>query len=46
MAARTPQVPTMKFRIFGGLDCPDFILAEIAAVSKISTDNMKLLANG
>lgn len=33
----------MKFRFCGELDCPDWILAEIATLSKITSIKMKLL---
>merc|ERR1711915_267840 len=34
----------MKFKFCGGLDCPDWILAEIATVAKISSIKFKQLA--
>ncbi|XP_035229753.1 COMM domain-containing protein 4-like [Stegodyphus dumicola] len=33
----------MKFRFCGELDCPDWVLAEIATLSRISSIKMKLL---
>ncbi|RNA30365.1 COMM domain-containing 4 [Brachionus plicatilis] len=35
----------MKFRFCGDLDCPDWILAEIATISKISSIKAKQLTN-
>ncbi|GBM90662.1 COMM domain-containing protein 4 [Araneus ventricosus] len=35
----------MKFRFCGDLDCPDWVLAEIATLSRISSVKMKLLGN-
>ncbi|KAF8784429.1 COMM domain-containing protein 4-like [Argiope bruennichi] len=35
----------MKFRFCGDLDCPDWVLAEIATLSRISSVKMKLLSN-
>uniref|UniRef100_A0A7S4KXD4 COMM domain-containing protein n=1 Tax=Guillardia theta TaxID=55529 RepID=A0A7S4KXD4_GUITH len=35
----------MRFRCFGDLDAPDWILAEIAYLSKISSVRMKLIAS-
>lgn len=35
----------MKFRFCGELDCPDWVLAEIATLSKITSVKMKLLAS-
>ena len=34
----------MKFKLCGGLDCPDWILAEIASLSSISAIKVKQLA--
>ena len=36
--------PEMKFKLCGGLDCPDWILAEIASLSSISAIKVKQLA--
>ncbi|XP_033624970.1 COMM domain-containing protein 4-like [Asterias rubens] len=33
----------MRFRFCGGLDCPDWVLAEISILSKITSVKMKLL---
>ncbi|CAL1270812.1 unnamed protein product [Larinioides sclopetarius] len=35
----------MKFRFCGDLDCPDWVLAEIATLSRISSVKMKLMGN-
>ncbi|XP_015924817.1 COMM domain-containing protein 4 [Parasteatoda tepidariorum] len=35
----------MKFRFCGELDCPDWVLAEIATLSKITSVKMKLLCS-
>ncbi|XP_054708618.1 COMM domain-containing protein 4-like [Uloborus diversus] len=35
----------MKFRFCGELDCPDWVLAEIATLARISSIKMKLLCN-
>eukprot|EP00301_Raphidiophrys_heterophryoidea_P001862 c10880_g2_i1.p1 GENE.c10880_g2_i1~~c10880_g2_i1.p1 ORF type:complete len:208 (-),score=47.83 c10880_g2_i1:36-659(-) len=35
--------PTMKFHFCGDLDCPDWLLQEIALLSKISAVKMRLL---
>eukprot|EP00161_Ancyromonas_sigmoides_P019780 TRINITY_DN5626_c1_g2_i1.p2 TRINITY_DN5626_c1_g2~~TRINITY_DN5626_c1_g2_i1.p2 ORF type:complete len:203 (+),score=97.87 TRINITY_DN5626_c1_g2_i1:29-610(+) len=34
----------MKFRFCGGLDCPDWLLAEIPLLSRVSSLRLKLLA--
>jgi hypothetical protein len=34
----------MKFRFCGDLDCPDWLLAEIATLSKLSSARIKVLA--
>ena len=34
----------MKFRFCGDLDCPDWLLAEIATLSKLSSERIKFLA--
>ena len=34
----------MKFTFCGGLDCPDWILAEIAAMSSISAIKVKQIS--
>jgi len=34
----------MKFRFCGDLDCPDWLLAEIATLSKLSSVRIKVLA--
>uniref|UniRef100_A0A667YQN8 COMM domain containing 4 n=1 Tax=Myripristis murdjan TaxID=586833 RepID=A0A667YQN8_9TELE len=33
----------MRFRFCGDLDCPDWVLAEISTLAKISSVKMKLL---
>lgn len=35
----------MKFRFCGDFDCPDWVLAEIATLSKLSSVKVKLLCN-
>ncbi|XP_014676077.1 PREDICTED: COMM domain-containing protein 4-like [Priapulus caudatus] len=35
----------MRFKFCGDLDCPDWVLAEIATLSKITSVKMKLLCN-
>ena len=35
----------MKFSICGGLDCPDWLLAEIAAMSSVSSLKLKLITS-
>ena len=35
----------MRFRFCGDLDCPNWLLSEVAALSKISTARVKVLAN-
>ena len=34
----------MKFKFCGGLDCPDWLLAEIATMAKISALKVRQLA--
>jgi predicted ATP-grasp superfamily ATP-dependent carboligase len=35
----------MKFRFCGDLDCPDWVLAEISILARITSVKMKLLCN-
>ena len=35
----------MRFQLCGGLDCPDWVLAEIAAMAKISSVKVRQLAS-
>ena len=35
----------MKFKFCGDLDCPDWLLAEISSLSKVSSVKLKLLCN-
>ncbi|KAM8804640.1 COMM domain-containing protein 4 [Eudromia elegans] len=43
-AAAVPAVGgTMRFRFCGDLDCPDWVLAEISTLAKISSVKLKLL---
>ncbi|PAA51864.1 hypothetical protein BOX15_Mlig006829g3, partial [Macrostomum lignano] len=35
----------MKFKIFGDLDCPDWLLAEVFAMSKLSVVKLRLVCS-
>jgi hypothetical protein len=38
-------VPLQRFRCFGDLDAPDWILAEISVLAKVSSVRMKLIVS-
>ena len=45
MPAADRAVPLQRFRCFGDLDAPDWILAEISVLAKVSSVRMKLIVS-